>query len=93
VVYYTPTTECYRCIQATAAEKPDNALFWEKQNIPAIFETYLVNAGFAETLMNDGNARSADRENARAQAELERVYERQILATAQGGRARVRVSY
>ena len=90
LVYYTPTGECYECLTATSAENPENALFWMKQEIPLIFRQFLVSTGYAETLRDEGNDQRADAEDERAQAVLEMIYDREIVATGQQGRAAVR---
>lgn len=89
VIYYVATGDCYKCIQSNTGELPTSANYWERILIPAIFESYLVIAGYSEVLLDEGNVEASERADAKAMTERENVYERHIVTTGQAGSASV----
>lgn len=74
-VYYSTTGQCYMAIQAGTGNAPTNTAYWEQQEIPRMFAQYAIQGAFADFLIDDGEQARGYREDARADRELERIFE------------------
>ena|GEM_PF-4503315 len=68
--------ECYRSLRSanTGNAPANNPLWWERQHLPGMFTRYVAKGVYADWLRTHGDGQAtADRESARAAAELDRL--------------------
>jgi hypothetical protein len=83
LVYLAATGECYRAVAASTNKTPPDAAYWEAVLFPWWFAGYVRNMALAQWLWEDEQRDKAVDEEARAEAQLLRMRDVEVLQQGQ----------